>query len=749
MDNNLKQTLTKFRQAYDGRLENGSLVPNKSAFAENIAPVSQDSGDTQEIPFINQGTGTGNGTASVDTGSTAQQLLKQGSVYCVNQQHYNGNGSDFGTTYTQYTKGWFANTSYSTASITNGKLRLSCVNSNYITFDCREYGGNSVQKALQGHKYLLIFKCYLSLQNTSKNVSLLMKIENTYHNKILNANSNVIAYDILEAPEQGTKGFNVQIGDSGFGNFATGDYLDIDYYEIIDLTQWFNGDIPQDVLDNPENFARYHNYGDYIAYNTGTLVSGNGRYLTTTGRNQFNKETVELNKYVNHDNGMLANSNGFVATDFIEIIPNSQLYLSIIGTSDYSEWGACYDKDKNFISSFDMRVNGISSTQNIVPSNARYIRVSIPKPYYEQTTISLYYSPEEGGEGYSDYYPYQEPKTYDTGTETLLSTGVKYDAYGVRIDVHDSKLPSGEITRRVGSYTFTGSETWIEYGGGYRTVVLSDSKYKAIGGAVIPTNVNTDCGLPLNTRNSIADGNSGISLNEDTIIVSSTTGLTGKTIIYELATPTTEQGTAFPENIEINDYGTMSWDTQYVPQGCEIFYPAWYAGFIDSLGGRADWKAGNIALNGELSNTDPQTLKAVITYLESLHNIEQENIGGALRHQLVANVVAGGGTLDFANTAWVDLGTLTFSSSTSAGHTYYFATLTGVKQYSADSKPNIICPLYKTVLSKQTAYGILNTFNEDMIISVLSSSETIIIRNDNLTNTDNLKGIILTYEKAS
>ena len=79
-------------------LENGSLVPAKSSFTENIVPVSKYDGDTQEVPFINQGTGTGNGTASVDTGATAQQIEKQGSVYCVNQLVQNGNFAD--------TSGW-------------------------------------------------------------------------------------------------------------------------------------------------------------------------------------------------------------------------------------------------------------------------------------------------------------------------------------------------------------------------------------------------------------------------------------------------------------------------------------------------------------------------------------------------------------------------------------------------------------------------------------------------------------------
>ena len=55
-----------------------------------------------------------------------------------------------------------------------------------------------------------------------------------------------------------------------------------------------------------------------------------------------------------------------------------------------------------------------------------------------------------------------------------------------------------------------------------------------------------------------------------------------------------------------------------VPQGCKIFYPAWYVGFIDTLGQREDidWDASNIVAKGTLSSGDPETLKGVLNYID-------------------------------------------------------------------------------------------------------------------------------------
>ena len=60
--------------------------------------------------------------------------------------------------------------------------------------------------------------------------------------------------------------------------------------------------------------------------------------------------------------------------------------------------------------------------------------------------------------------------------------------------------------------------------------------------------------------------------------------MSGVMLYYELATPTTEQGTAFAENIPCDPDGTLNWtQSAGVPQGNEIFYPADLKGALESI----------------------------------------------------------------------------------------------------------------------------------------------------------------------
>ena len=86
------------------------------------------------------------------------------------------------------------------------------------------------------------------------------------------------------------------------------------------------------------------------------------------------------------------------------------------------------------------------------------------------------------------------------------------------------------------------------------------------------------------------------------------TAVTGTYIDVKAATPTTEQGTSFPENIEVNDYGMMYWlDTDNnlvsIPQGCKVFYPADYVLWLDTAYGATNGDATDIALKSEISDS--------------------------------------------------------------------------------------------------------------------------------------------------
>lgn len=87
--------------------------------------------------------------------------------------------------------------------------------------------------------------------------------------------------------------------------------------------------------------------------------------------NLFNKLNAIEGYYVAHTTGALGYANGFYASEFIEIDELKEYQFS----SDYSQQGAIYDKNRVRISSF---AEPSSDKKITTPANAKYIRYTIP-----------------------------------------------------------------------------------------------------------------------------------------------------------------------------------------------------------------------------------------------------------------------------------------------------------------------------------------------------------------------------------
>ena len=504
---------------------------------------------------------------------------------------------------------------------------------------------------------------------------------------------------------------------------------------VINITKWFNGDIPQDLLDNPDHFSWYYN-GD-LSYNTGELKNCAGRYLVCTGRQQWDEYDSKSTQTPNL-------SSDYRDSDYIFVIPNRQYYgKSLVGNSYTGSSVLFFDKDKNYITNHLFVGGNDCSGTFTTPANCKFIKIRYYRQNLGKITISLYYTPQQGGEGYDKYYEYVAPKVYDTGTEVLRKAG----------SVKDTKAPSGEITRRIGIVDL-GTLDWVYANNGFfKTTGLGNTIKGGATANDIP-NVLTTIYTPASWSGSsdksiyVAPDTSTSEtyrlqikdISAGTDAAAFKTAMNGVYLYYELTTPTTEQGTPFSENIEIDDYGTMYWlDTDNnlvgVPQGTKLFYPADYVLFIDSLGARAEWDASNVVVQSELSAEDSK--------VDSLYAIMQENIGGALRHQLVASVVAGGGTLDFNDTAWIDMGSLFWTYD--GTNQVFFAVVSGMKSgHYTDT--NLLSSIYKTnpvTLSSLT----------DMSIRYVEGQSQVYAKNTAYTSSsafkNAMKGILLAYEKAS
>ena len=570
-------------------LENGTLVVAKAQIAQQIANVGDDVGSTQDEPFIFQATATDNGITSAETAPIAKHLEKQGNSVVVNQHYSNYNfASDTGY--------YVAEPTYLSGAVANNKLTLTVLQN----FSSGVLVNFSCDTLVSGHKYLIV-----------------MDIASTNGNNTIKIGNYALGTSVDFTINQGTKKscmmtFQASAANTVFqtkflGPAVTGNSVDISFACIIDITQWgFSADEIDDLTAHPENFFRY--YQGSLAYNAGTLATSNGRYLKTICRQQWDEEW-ELGGIDTDTGAEVSTSSRIRAKNLTRVIPNTVYYGRT--ASQGTPRVAFYDKDNNYL--------GYASARNLTfttPSNCVFIRVfcdnAYGTTYNHDITISLYYA---DGVDYDKYFAYEE-HTYDTGTETLLSAG----------SVRDIKLPSGEITRKVGVLDLGGSNVSYSY--------TSDGQYPYFRSGAISslvkapdnyTKANITCVLETQTAADIrANGKMGISVDSTGYLrialsdmgTDPTTfkaSLSGVYLYYELANPTTEQGTSFPENIDVDNYGSMLWlDTSSnsvtIPQGSQFFYPADYVEFLDSLytrskdnGDTAD--VTNIVVQSEIDDT--------------------------------------------------------------------------------------------------------------------------------------------------
>lgn len=708
-------------------LENGTIVVSKATVAKQIENISEESGTTQETPFILQGTATANNTDPVDTGPIGKNIEKQGNSVVVNQLVINGNFAN--TSNWSSTRCDFA-VSSNVASLTPNAQSTS---DNYVNQDI---------SMIVGHKYLFVgdvkghtannYVFYIFFGAINNLIGIKSILENVWETK----------YAIIQC-------LTNEINKIRMLNNST-DTTKINYFKninLIDLTQWFgsNDAIPQDLLDHPEHWAWYQNYGPYIAYNTGTLVNCDGRYLECGGRNVWDEEwEVGI---INNDTGQNEeNPNVIRSKNYTRVIPNTQYYVNKYANNSGVAYVFMYDENKNYLDkiTFYNADSGVFTTS----SNCAFIRfrnyATYGTTYNHDITISLYYTT---GDGYNEYYAYQEPNVYDTGTEVLRSAG----------SVKDTKAPDGTITRNVDKLVVDGvnnTNMAVATGGNGAvrfTVDISNAKAPLTSATVVDTITSRFKRVSFDTIDS------GV-LTEDSVALYSSSRITfyvvGKTTLeeyqayfesnpltvnYGKAEPTTEQGTPFAENIGINDYGPMGWldtDSDYVdiPQGLKIFYRADYVLYIDSLIKYTDGSVDNLALQSDVSTVDNKH--------DALYDIVNENLGGILRHQLTG--------VDFNNTAWVDLGSLEWSKgAVNDNYVFYSEELRNlIKIPSANTDvAKIISSKYKT-----SAYQTIWSNFVNGLIAISASGDvniTDMTYSDATAFKSAMKGVLLAYEKAS
>lgn len=671
----------------------------KAEVADNLTPYSDESGAFQDNPMISQGTGTNNNTAIVTTGNFAQLREKQGNTVPITIL---GSQNGSYSTYDSNGKGTFT---YDNTSGESPVFPLVFSFSNMVS----------------GHKYFI---------NPVKTLSgsPLVYCNNSNQDNIKNGG-------VFVGTGNGNSGIYCRIG--------AGDSVSFEFYpRVHDITSW-PSDVIADLTAHPDHFSWYYNGS--LAYDAGSLKNSNGVKLVCTKRQLFNKATATLDKRIN-PNGQIANVDGYAYSDYILVIPNKPVFFgNIVSATTFTQIFE-YDKNKTLLGSRRFDIDDVSATSGYttMSPNCQYVRFNFKKVNLNIVDVSLYYTEQEGGEGYGQHYDYVEPKVYDTGSEVLRSAG----------SAHDVKLPDGTITRNVGVVDL-GSLSWTRRGGSgyYPTVACFQStdikdEVKALSSSNVIANaicskysITSWTILAASSTEGVfsiaADGYLNVRDNSYADAAAFKAAMSGKYLCYELASPTTEQGTPFPENVDIDDYGMMYWldendELVSIPQGAKFFYPVNYKGFTDDLYNRTEGDAGAVVVEDEIYT------KAELDTRYAL----KEALGGTLRQLLAVKE-----SLEFGDTAYLDLGDLTWTYEPT--YPRFYATIpSAVGPTGYDVTPKILCTKYERHAPAGT---------DDKQIFLAYSSEgvatTVYIKDFAYTNANDLKvslkGVLLAYEKAS
>lgn len=349
---------------------------------------------------------------------------------------------------------------------------------------------------------------------------------------------------------------------------------------LTDLTDYFGSTIA-DYIYSLESatagagIAKLREWGffteDYIPYNPGSLESVEARSHVMRGFNQWDEEW-ESGGISSADGSKYADANRIRSKNYIPVLPNTTYYFRL---PLYSPWKvAFYDSDKVFIS-----YRGAGQSSFTTPSNCHYLIIAENATDYGTTykndiCINLS-NPDRNGE----YEPYHS-QSYPLGSDVLRGI-FKLDSSNNLYADGDRKEADGTITRRYGVVDL-GTLTWAYSNGYFSTNINLDvpsvTQWQTQNG-ITPLYVVQPMFYVINPDNrvdkSIAWYNNCIRIadsayNDATVF---TTAMDGVMLVYELATPTTEQSTPFTSPQICDPDGTEEYTTNNgLPAGHETRY---------------------------------------------------------------------------------------------------------------------------------------------------------------------------------
>ena len=380
----------------------------------------------------------------------------------------------------------------------------------------------------------------------------------------------------------------VQLDQRSQYGYAEGDIDYVRNINVFDLTAMFGSTIADYIYGLETNTAgagvawfRKLFPKDYYEYDAGSLLSVKTSAHKEVGFNQLDKSTGVDGKYINTGNGGTETyRNGMWHSDYIRVVQNTVYYTNANGTG--IEYPVCFfDANKNYIGRASVVSGGTFNT-----GDAYYVIIQTIKSLtpVDELVLNISWDGERDGE----YEPY-EANTYALDDVELRGIP-KLDANNNLYYDGDSYAADGTVTRKYGVVTLDGSKTY--YWNSNNAVAQVAVTGGIITNAITQYNACTLNDNPIFRDSSWATRNNsaciGMFYGASYLFIKSsdiTSGADAKTyftnhpttVLYLLATPTTESADPYQETQICNDFGTEEFvDSRTVPMpvGANALYQA-------------------------------------------------------------------------------------------------------------------------------------------------------------------------------
>lgn len=463
---------------------------------------------------------------------------------------------------------------------------------------------------VSGHKYLLSYKVKVVSQAVSSTIVFSDSADRfttiTLASSVTQGSTQFIG-SIFTAQASGNTTARLFRINGG----TIGDKYEITNVMFIDLTLMFgSGKEPTTYADFIALFPK-----PYYPYNVGEIKSCQLDKIVNVGYNALN-DTFEIGA-INSTTGQNESDNRAIRqVGYTEVVGGKYYSLEQSFLADKDSWQRQileYDADKNYLGIRWNTDGGVPFSQPFsvqLKPNTRFVRISYyfandTKPTdFSKVCLHLTWSGSRTG-----FEPY---RTWEYELANIELRGA--------LDSHDEYLPNGSVTRKIGTYTFTGNENLRLASAGAYYFSANDlpiqikrpSADTIIANIVMAERTTT-------VAQAYASKDKNICLFADGTMAFHDTGiltlqefkewLTGKTIYYELATPTTEQVAPYEEIQTCDDYGTESFVAQSgafeVPVGINAYYNVNLQNFIQRLYMYCGGNPENLKLNSPLLTASP------------------------------------------------------------------------------------------------------------------------------------------------